>query len=145
MKFPYQDTVTTTLDGTFMCFLQMLEALYSLRVLVWSSVVDVIAPQAHKQQHQQQQAPSQSSSWLQAWRGGSSGADGHQQQQQAQEAAAAAAAGSSGSSGTPGAVDPAMLLKGVNVLLLDLQADLPLMYRSAGCVWVDGWAGGVRA
>jgi hypothetical protein len=120
----------------FHFFLQMLETVYSLRVLVWSSVVDVVAPQAHKQQQQQQQPPpSQSSSWLQAWRGGSRGADGHQQQQQAQEAAAAAAAaGSSGSSGTPGAVDPAMLLKGVDVLLLDLQADLPLMYRWAGFV-----------
>jgi hypothetical protein len=30
-----------------------------------------------------------------------------------------------------GAVDPAMLLKGVDVLLLDLQADLPLVYRYA--------------
>jgi hypothetical protein len=116
---------------------QMLETVHSLKVLVWSAVVDIIAPQAHKQQQQQQQQqqPSRSSNWLLPWNSGISSVStepSSPQQRQAQ-AAAAAAAGSSGSSGSPGAVDPAMLLKGVHVLLLDLQADLPLMYRCVEC------------
>lgn len=114
--------------------LQMLETIHSLKVVVWSSVMDAVAPQAHKQQQpqpqqQRQQHTSRGSSWLLGW-GGSSSRDAEGQHRQQQGQAGGAAAAAAGSSGRGGAVeDPAMLLKGVDVLLLDLQADLPLMYR----------------
>jgi hypothetical protein len=108
--------------------LQMLETAHSLKVLVWSAVVDIIAPQAHKQQQQQQP-----SNRLLQWSSGSSRSTEPSSPRQRQGLAAAAAAAVAGSSGSPGAVDPAMLLKGVDVLLLDLQADLPLMYRCVKC------------
>jgi len=138
--FPLCMPLTLCGAGWVPVAVQMLQTAHALKVLLWSSVVDMIAPQGHKQQQQQQQ-PQQANrgiSRLLGWAGrGGSGSNSSsnlaasqhsQQQQHGATGSSGAEAGSSSSSG-PSAVDPALLLKGVDVLLLDLQADLPLMYR----------------
>lgn len=104
----------------------MLQQQHGLKVLLWSTVVDAIAPHAHKHQQPQQQTNSSSSRdsrpasrWLSGWPLASSSSSSSNPD--------AVAAGQP--TATLAAADPVLLLKGIDMLLVDLQADLPLMYR----------------
>jgi hypothetical protein len=111
----------------------MLEEELSLKVLLWSQVVDIIAPAtpAPAAAATVQKPSSNSSSSIGSSNARMGGASRLDSSSPAADAAAAAEAGAACT-----AEAAAALLKGVDVLLVDVPSELPLMYSVSEVAFV---------